>query len=216
MIDYSIYLKSKKIFMRKILMSLFFIAVSTMAIAQKFKDETGDLSVLSGAKEVNIEYNYSKLTLLKDEIPEAEYIKNRKADLEAKRTGEGDIWVRKWEAAKTTIWQLKFEELLVKTATQDLGISFKENAAKAKYTLIVDVVWIYPGYDVMIKKQEAKVTTVLKIVETANKNKVLYSVRAENAPGDQWGNNFSNESRIGEGFAKTAKSFGKLLKKALK
>lgn len=201
--------------MRKVLMSLFLIAVSTMAIAQKFKDETGNLSVLAGAKEVNIEYNYSKLTVLKDELPEAEYVKNRRADLEAKRTGEGDIWARKWEAAKTTIWQLKFEELLVKTATQDLGISFKENS-NAKYTLIVNVLWIFPGWDAAVMKQPAKVTTELKIVETANKSKVLYSVRAENAPGDQWGNNFSNESRIGEGFAKTAKSFGKLLKKAIK
>ena len=34
----------------------------------------------------------------------------------------------------------------------------------------------------------------------------MLEISTENAPGDQYGNNFSNESRIGEGFAKTGKS----------
>ena len=49
-----------------------------------------------------------------------------------------------------------------------------------------------------------------------NKDKELFQLRSIEAPGDQFGNNFSNESRIGEGFAKTAKSFGKLIVKRLK
>lgn len=54
-------------------------------------------------------------------------------------------------------------------------------------------------------------------METSNKSNVLLEISSENAPGDQWGNNFSNESRIGEGFAKTAKSLAKMiLKKAYK
>ncbi|MNG14709.1 hypothetical protein D3C87_2149090 [compost metagenome] len=66
-------------------------------------------------------------------------------------------------------------------------------------------------------KQPAKVTTHLKFVETANKSNVLLEISSEEAPGDQWGNNYSNESRIGEGYAKTAKSLSKMiLKKASK
>lgn len=84
------------------------------------------------------------------------------------------------------------------------------------YTLIVQTVWIYPGWDAGIMKQP-KVTTNLKFVETANKSNVLLEITSEEAPGDQWGSNFSNETRIGEGFAKTAKSLSKLLlKKAFK
>ena len=55
-----------------------------------------------------------------------------------------------------------------------------------------------------------------KIVETQNPENIVYQVDAIKAPGDQWGNNFSNESRIGEGFEKTAKSFGKLIIKRTK
>ena len=95
-------------------------------------------------------------------------------------------------------------------------IVFQDGLKNAKYTLIVDVVWIYPGWDVAMMKQPAKVSINLRIVETANRSNVLVEVTSEHAPGDQWGNNFSNESRIGEGFAKTGKSFGKLIGKGLK
>ncbi|MDY7393903.1 hypothetical protein UMM65_01480 [Aureibaculum sp. 2210JD6-5] len=92
---------------------------------------------------------------------------------------------------------------------------FAEGLEDAKYTLIVETVWLYPGWDAGIMKQHAKVTTQLKFVETANKDNVLAEVSSKNAPGDQWGNNYSNESRVGEGYAKTAKSLAKLvLKKA--
>ena len=57
-------------------------------------------------------------------------------------------------------------------------------------------------------------TTKNKILQS-NKDNILLEVSSKNAPGDQWGNNYSNESRVGEGYAKTGKSLAKLiLKKA--
>ena len=91
----------------------------------------------------------------------------------------------------------------------------QEGLKTTKYTLIVETVWIYPGWDAAIMKQKAKVSTRLKFVETNNKSNVLLEISSEEAPGDQWGNNFSNESRIGEGFAKTAKSLAKMIIKKL-
>lgn len=106
-------------------------------------------------------------------------------------------------------------ELMNRYFYDDHGITFKENLSNTKYTLIVETVWLYPGWDAGVMKQPAKVTTNLKFVETANKDTVLAEVTSENAPGDQWGSSFSNEDRLGEGYAKTGKSFAKLiLKKA--
>jgi len=97
----------------------------------------------------------------------------------------------------------------------DHGMNFKEGLENAKYTLIVETVWLYPGWDAGVMKQPAKVTTNLKFAETENKGNVLVEVTSENALGNQWGSNFSNEDRLGEGYAKTGKSFAKLiLKKA--
>jgi hypothetical protein len=79
--------------------------------------------------------------------------------------------------------------------------------------LIVETTWVYPGWDAGVMKQPAKVTTLLKFVETENKANVVTEVTSKNAPGDQWGSSFSNEDRLGEGYAKTGKSFAKLILK---
>lgn len=187
-----------------------------MTYAQKFEDEQGNLAILKGETQVNVEFNYDNLRLMKDNLTEDEYIKERIEYLNKKNQGEGDVWVNSWKSAKKAIWQPNFLKLLSRTITKDKGISFKQDAeSAAKYTLIVDVVWIYRGWDAGIMRQPAKVTTILKIVETNNKNNILYQVKAIEAPGDQWGSNFNDESRIGEGFAKTAKSFGKLMIKKI-
>lgn len=196
--------------------ALFF--MTGLASAQDMDIKSGDLSVLKGEKEVNVEFDYSKLTLLKDKKAESEYVTDRQKELNEKARGNGDTWKKKWNGAKDGIWQPKFVELVNTVLTKEKkDVMFQEGLSSAKYTLVVEVLWIYPGWDVSMMKQPAKVTTNLKIVETANKSKVVAEVSSENAPGDQWGSQFSNETRIGEGFAKTGKSFAKLLlKKAYK
>lgn len=197
--------------------TLVLLLIGIVAHAQKFKDEKGDLSVLKGETEVNIEFIYNNLRLLKENLTEEEYIADRIAYLNKKKQNEGDYWVKSWNVAKESIWEPNFLKLLDRTITAEKGIAFKQPSdASRKYTLIVDAVWIYPGWDAGIMKQHAKVTTTLKIVETQNKDNVLYEVKAIEASGDQWGSNFNDESRIGEGFEKTAKSFGKLMIKKVK
>lgn len=197
--------------------TLVLLLIGFVANAQRFKDEKGNLSVLSGQTEVNIEFTYSNLRLMKDNFTEQEYVANRIEYLNKKNKNEGDYWLNSWNAAKKGIWEPNFMKLLDRTITSERGISFKQPTDSArKYTLIVDAVWIYPGWDAGIMKQPAKVTTTLRIVETENRDNVLYEVKAIEAPGDQWGSNFNDESRIGEGFEKTAKSFGKLMIKRVK
>ncbi|MFM9460114.1 hypothetical protein ACLHWR_12530 [Flavobacterium psychrophilum] len=83
--------------------------------------------------------------------------------------------------------------------------------------MIVDLEWVYPGYNVVMAKKGAKVSTVLKFVETTNRNNVVLAIKSDEAPGDVFGGSFSNEDRIAEGFAKTGKSLAKLiLKRAYK
>ena len=206
----------KKVIMNKVNILFISFLLSVNVIAQKFENEKGDLSILKGQSIVNVIFKYDKLHLYNDNRTEEQYIKGRMEDLNKKEKGLGDIWQKKWENAKESIWQPNFFDLLLKTVTRERKIMFKENANEAKYTLIVDAIWIYPGWDAGIAKQHAKVTTNLKIVETQNPENIVYQVDAIKAPGDQWGNNFSNESRIGEGFEKTAKSFGKLIIKRTK
>ncbi|MDO5105311.1 hypothetical protein [Capnocytophaga sp.] len=201
----------KRFFFTTALFITFFITY-----AQKFQNETGNITVLKGETQVNVAFNYTNLHLMKDNLTEEEYIADRIEYLNKKNQEEGDIWLTGWKTAKENIWQPNFLKLLDQTITKNKGISFNLNLNNAKYTLLVDVIWIYRGWDAGIVKQPAKVTTTLKIVETNNKSNVLYQIEAIEAPGNQFGSNFNDETRIGEGFAKTAKSFGKLMSKKLR
>lgn len=190
--------------------------IASLVMAQKMKVTSGGFDFINNQKQFNVEFDHSKMTLMKENKTEAQYVEDRAKDLNDKTKGTGDIWKKKWEASKVLIWNLKFLELMnVVLSKEGKDVSFQEDLTEAKYTLIVETVWVYPGWDAGIMKQPAKVSTKLSFVETNNKSNVLLEISSENAPGDQWGNNFSNESRIGEGFAKTAKSLAKmLLKKA--
>ncbi|WP_432670178.1 hypothetical protein [Flavobacterium sp. SM2513] len=193
---------------------LFLLLFTGVVMAQKVDVKKGDFKFLSNQKEINVEFVYSNLKLLKEEFSEEEYVKNRSEDLNEKSKGTGDVWKKKWEGSKEFIWNPKFLELAnVVLSKEKVNLVFQEGLANAKYTLIVDVVWIYPGWDAAVMKQPAKVSTILRFVETANRNNVVLEIHTDKAPGDQWGSNFSNESRIGEGFAKTAKTMSKLIAK---
>lgn len=192
--------------MKKVLV-LAALIVSSIITAQKMEIEKGDFGFLNGQTAINIEFDYSKLKMMKENKTEAEYVSERQKDLNDKTKGVGDIWKKKWEGAKVAIWQPKFLELVnVVLAKKKKDLTFQEDLSTAKYTLIVEATWIFPGWDAMVMKQPAKVSTTLKFVETANRSNVVLEISTKEAPGDQYGNNFSNESRIGEGFAKTAKS----------
>ncbi len=190
---------------------------TSLIFSQNIDIVKGDFNVLKGEKEINVEFDYSKLTLMKEKKTEATYVADRVLDLNTKNKGVGDIWKKKWEGARIAIWQPKFLELVnIVLVKKKKELSFQEDLKSAKYTLIVEVSWIFPGWDVMMMKQPAKVTTNLKFVETANRSNVVLEIFSENAPGDQWGNQFSNESRIGEGFAKTGKSLAGMILKNTK
>ncbi len=192
------------------------IFISSMLNAQDMKVLKGDFGALKGQKEVNVEFDFSKLTLMKEEKTEAQYVEERAKELNEKNKGVGDIWKKKWESSKELIWKPKFLELINVVLSKDKkDLTFQEGLTSAKYTLLVEAVWIYPGWDVAMMKKPAKVTTLIKLVETANKSNVLLELSSKEAPGDQWGSNFSNESRIGEGFAKTGKSVAKMILKKI-
>ncbi|MBF7092667.1 hypothetical protein IUY40_14110 [Flavobacterium sp. ALJ2] len=195
-----------------------FLFLSFAMSAQDMKVVSGDFKFLKDQKEINVEFDYSKFTMMKEKKTEAQYVEERTKDLNTKTKRNGDIWKKKWDSSKELIWTPKFLELMNVIFTKGRkDVNFQEGLTNAPYTLIVETVWIYPGWDAGVMKQAAKVSTNLKFVETNNKSNVLLEISSQEAPGDQWGNNYSNESRIGEGYAKTAKSLAKMiLKKAYK
>ncbi|MCR4032674.1 MULTISPECIES: hypothetical protein [Flavobacterium] len=190
--------------------------LSGAAFAQDMDVVQGNFDFLKDQKEVNVIFDYSDFTMMKEKMPEAQYVQEHKADLDKKAKGNGNIWEKKWIAARENIWTPKFLEIANIVLTKEKkDLNFQEGL-KTPYTLIVKTVWLFPGWDAGIMKQPAKVTTNLKFVDSNNKSNVFLEITSDEAPGDQWGSNFSNESRLGEGYAKTAKSMSKLIIKKMK
>lgn len=191
--------------------------VSSMMFAQDMDVLKGDFSFLKDVKEINVEFTYDNLKLLKENLTDAAYVSERVADLNQKNKGVGETWKKKWYASRDLLFEAKFLELVnIVLSKKGKDLNFQEDLKQAKYTLIVDAVWIYPGYNVVMVKQGAKVSTNLKFVETANRSNVVLEIQSDKAPGDVFGGSFSNEDRIGEGYAKTGKSLAGLILKKLK
>jgi hypothetical protein len=203
--------------MKKLFVLALVLAVPSI-FAQDMEVTKGDFAFLSGQKEINVQFDYSKLTLMKDKKTESQYVEERTEELNKKAKGNGEVWKKKWSSAKEDIWQPKFLELVNTIMSKEKkDVSFQEGIKSAKYTLIVDAIWIFPGWDIGMMKQPAKVSLTLRFVETTNKSNTLLEIKCEEAPGNQYGSQFNNETRIGEGFAKTGKSLGQfLVKKAFK
>jgi hypothetical protein len=191
--------------------------ISSLAMSQKIKVKSGNYKFLADQKEVNVEFTYDNLKLMKENLTDEQYVNERVADLNEKSAGKGDTWKKQWYASRDLSFEAKFLELVnIVLTKKDKNLTFKEENKSAKYTLIVDLVWVYPGYNVVMAKKGAKVSTVLRFVETANRSNVVLELTSDDAPGDVFGGSFSNEDRIAEGFAKTGKTLAQLILKNAK
>jgi len=198
--------------MKKIVL-LFFVAITSVVSAQKMKVVSGDFKFLKGQKELNLVMDYSQMKFYKENMNEEAYIKKRENDISAdKGTAEAEKWKNDWEHSKNNTFVEKF----LASMNKNTSIKTSENNSQAKYTLIVETVWIYPGWFGGVMKQPAKVNTVLKFIETANPSVVLLEITSNNALGDSYIGVANTNDRIAEGYAKTAKSLGKMLSKKVK
>lgn len=193
--------------------AFYILILIALGTAQSFAQSIKDFKLLKGENEVEVIFNYDNLRLQKENYTEEEYKVKHHANLDKKDEGSGDLWIKSWERSKEEIWDPKF--LLLANKYTDKKVRFKKNATTTKYILFVDVVWIYTGWDAGIMRQAAKVTSILKLVSRENPTVVLAQHKFVDMPGNQFGSNFNNETRIGEGFAKTGKEFAKKIAKSL-
>lgn|SRR5690606_7355797 len=199
--------------MKTTLFLVAFTALTLSVSAQKMKIESGNLSFLKDQTEINVEFDFSNATFYNEKMSEQDYINKRLKEIgDDKGKAEADKWLEDWNSSKEDSFTEKFI-----TSFNNYGEIQVSEDDSAPYTLIVETVWIYPGWFAGVMKQPAKITTNLKFVETANRNNVLAVISSKNAPGDGYFIGVANNNdRISEGYAKTGKSLAGLVKKRAK
>jgi hypothetical protein len=187
---------------------------TTAAVAGGPKLKSGDVKKLAGQTTLKVQYDYSKMRV--GDMSEEAYVSKKVNEYNAKEKGKGDKWKEGWEGARLSRYQPQFLEVFNKAG--DGKISISENADNAKYTLIVKVVFIEPGFNVGVMKKPAFVNFEYKVVETANPTgKPVLEVLHDKVPGSQYGGyDFDAGTRIAESFGKGGKDLAKFFLKGLK
>ena len=195
---------------KQCLMVLFaLIFLSTFTNAQDVDIIKGELLFLKDEKTINIEFTYEKM-VVGDDGKEADYIKRKTAELNAKEAGTGDTWAIKWQEDKA----MRYEPKYILGFTNLSGMTVSKDA---KYTMIFNTKALEPGYSIGVSKRNAGIDGTVIIVETANRAKILAKLSVER-PGENKfrGAAFDAGSRIADAYYLTGQKVAKFIKKNMK
>jgi len=168
----------------------------------------GNLDFLKGVTEVNFSFLYNDMNVGK-EGKEANYIKKKKAEKDAKEPGKGDEWEKNWIEDRPRHYEPKFIQLFSKYTDMKNGPD-----VKGKYTIVVDTKFLEPGYYVGVASGAAVLDLDITIYDAADMNKPLCKIKMDQVKGGK--GMFDNATRIGEAYAKAGKELGKFVAKKMK
>src|SRR5436189_1884324 len=122
---------------------------TSTAVAQKVKVTSGNPDILKSETSVNVEFTYDNISVGKYKT-EKEYVDAKTEEYNKKEPGKGDTWAKSWASDKKGRYEPKFIELF----TLNSQMAIKKDA---KYTIIVKLISIEPGYNVGISRKNAEI-----------------------------------------------------------
>jgi len=139
----------------------------------------GNLNFLKGQNKINIKYIYDNISV--GEMTEEAYIEENVNKKNQGKPGSGDDWLQLWKGNRGTVYQPSLEEQLNKYVKGK--VEFKLNLQETKYTLVIKMLSIEPGYDVFISARPAVINAVALFVETDNPQTVLAALNLSDCKG---------------------------------
>jgi hypothetical protein len=193
-----------------ILVTGLFLFSGSIAMAQKLV--SGSVDMLKGEKVLNLKYDYSHMTVGKYKN-EQDYVTKKTDDMNKKEAGSGDKWAAAWVSDRADRYQPRFEKNL-NMVIDHMGVSAKENAPDAKYTLIIKTTFTEPGFNVGVMRQNAYIDMVVDVVETAAMDKVLGGIEMKKLQSVYMGGyDFDTGARIESCYDRAADNLGSFLVK---
>lgn len=182
---------------------------------QKIKLLSGDPSALANETAFNVEIDFSKATFYKEKMSEEKYINKRVTEItKDKGAAEAENWQNDWELTRNEKMYNEFIHAIEKKGKKDVTFS---KDGDAKYTLIIQVDWIDPGWFAAVSKKPSILNSTLIFVETANPDKVILKLSCLKAPGDQYPMGIPNtNNRIAKAFDAIGVGLGGYMKKKFK
>ncbi len=184
---------------------------ASSAMAQKIKLKEGNLDGLKGVTKMNVKYDYNGMTCTTKDIPEAEFVQNKKDEYNKKEPGKGDKWAASWVEDRDRRFHVHFKDMFEKTSDIKIGEMPSE-----KYTLIFKTTHVETGYNIGISRRDAFIDGEAWVVETANPDRAIAKIAIDNVPGRTGGGyDFDTGERLAEAYEKAGKSLGKYFSKQI-
>jgi len=196
--------------MKKQMLLLLAAMVMFQLQAQKIKVTDGDLNFLKGEEFIDIMFTYDE-DLKVGKLTEDKYIQQKMAVAEEDEPGAGERWKKAWYEDRPVHFEPKFQELLNRY-TEDADVIFRPGIDEAKYKMIVNTIFIEPGFNVGVARKSASVDLEILIVPIDNDGEILAKILILAAPGKSMSyGDYDVGIRVGEGYAKAGKELGKFL-----
>ncbi|WP_458627965.1 hypothetical protein [Winogradskyella sp. PC D3.3] len=197
--------------MKNKLSLVFIFLFSTLIYAQKLKIKEGAFKNLKNIKEYSLVFDYSNLQIPKYDSEE-DFLKDKMDKREEKEAGSGEEFKTSWFEDRENRYEPKFIESFNKRF--DDNIVEVNKGENSKHTMVIKTTLMYPGYNVGVWRQNAKIEATITIFETDNPDNILFSGDYTKIEGNgAMGYDFNSGYRISEAYAKLAKEFAKGLKK---
>ncbi|PIE49941.1 MAG: hypothetical protein CSA39_00075 [Flavobacteriales bacterium] len=201
--------------MKKLLSTFLMLFCVSFMFAQKAEIKQGSWENLKGITKYNLVFDYSDLEIPKYDNEE-EFLKDKMAKREEKEPGAGERFKKSWFADREERYEPKFIESFNKRFKNG-EVEVGKNLDGAEYTIKVHTIFLYPGYNVGVMRQNAKVSAVLTFYKNDAPDDILFEVKYIKAEGfGALGNDYNSGYRISEAYAKLAKTLTKHLVKNTK
>ncbi|WP_347219068.1 hypothetical protein [Chryseobacterium sp.] len=161
--------------MRKLLLLVFMVMMTTVFGQEKMKLVSGDFEVLRDQTDVNVEVKFEDVLFMKENITEAQYLENRKKQvMDNPKRGEAawNEWIGEWDKYKKENYVDRLLKGLNASGKKEL---FKKDSS-AKYTLILNTKWVFPGWHAGLIAMPTAMSGNIQLVETNNPSVVLATV----------------------------------------
>lgn len=136
-------------------------------VGQHIKIDKKKLSFLKEEKTLNVIFDYSDLIRGGNFISEEEYLKKQKEKISARKNNYEE-WFMAYEHSKNKTWKEIYVSILNENLSKYIAPKFVINS-ETNYTMKVNVLWIYSGYDIGIARSPSKIKLRLELIDNATK-----------------------------------------------
>lgn len=160
--------------MNKQIALIIFLLSTLIIYSQKIKVKEGDIKFFKGVDEYNVIFDYSNL-----EIPnynsEEDFLEDKMAKREEKLIGDGERFKKSWFDDRKNLYEPYFIDFFNDYFIMKRKIKVSKNNIAAKYTIFVKTKMIYPGYNVVVGWEGAKLYAIISVYRTDTPNEILFS-----------------------------------------